>query len=362
MYLPIFRNGEQGRQNPIRLKNLLREAKKTIVARGMHEPEATKLLGDSEALLYDVGFWKDTCDGLAVFVSPAGTRFFRLPARFSDAVRVGERFHIRLLLPLVGENERFFVLAASHDKVRFFQATRWQIAEVQLPGFPQGVDAALHFDRPQATRQFHSVASGKHSRKVSAFHGHGGVSESDKNDLLLFFRQVDQALHKSLEQETAPMVFAGVDYLFPIFQKANTYPHLVSNHIPGNPDLASEADLGEKGWPCVYSTFEERERKAVERYSRLSGTSQVSSDVHEILVAACQGRVESLFVDSQRDLWGIMDAGSGRLQLTGRQPDSDDLIDLAASQTLLHWGAVYPLPAAKMPEQQILAAILRYKI
>ncbi|MFM6517075.1 MAG: hypothetical protein ACKPIC_10825 [Microcystis panniformis] len=40
--------------------------------------------------------------------------------------------------------------------------------------------------------------------------------------MLNFCYAVDTALHETLREEKAPLILAGVDYLLPIYQKANT--------------------------------------------------------------------------------------------------------------------------------------------
>ena len=41
----------------------------------------------------------------------------------------------------------------------------------------------------------------------------------------------------------APLVLAGVDYLFPIYREANTYPHLLDKGITGSPEELTIKDL-----------------------------------------------------------------------------------------------------------------------
>lgn len=40
--------------------------------------------------------------------------------------------------------------------------------------------------------------------------------------------------------------------------------------------------------------------------------------------------------------------------------NDDDLLDVAATQTLLHGGSVYAVDRAQMPDEGLLAAVFRY--
>lgn len=59
---------------------------------------------------------------------------------------------------------------------------------------------------------------------------HGPEAEDTKDNLLRFFLLVDKSLQRELlDDENAPLVLVGVDYLLPIYQKANTYRYLLEN-------------------------------------------------------------------------------------------------------------------------------------
>ena len=60
--------------------------------------------------------------------------------------------------------------------------------------------------------------------------------------------------------------------------------------------------------------------------------------------------------------WGTFDAATNTLQIHEQaQPGDEDLLDLAATQTLLHDGAVYVLAQGEMPDAAPLATVFRYE-
>ena len=116
-------------------------------------------------------------------------------------------------------------------------STRFHAREVALPQVPKSLAEALQFDDPEQQLQFHTGAPRGDGRQTAVFHGQGGAKENAKDDILEYFRQIDQGLHPVLRDERAPLVLAGVDYLHPIYRQANTYPHLLDQGLTGNCDI-----------------------------------------------------------------------------------------------------------------------------
>jgi hypothetical protein len=87
--------------------------------------------------------------------------------------------------------------------------------------------------------------------RAAMFHGHGVGKDDAKDNILRFFHLLDQGLYALLGKESAPLVLAGVDYLFPIYREANSYPHLMERGIAGNPEGLKGEELHEQGWRIV---------------------------------------------------------------------------------------------------------------
>jgi hypothetical protein len=137
IFLPTHRTGTQMQQDPIRLKNLLREAEDQLRAAGVRQPDATSLLEPVEALFSDRDFWQHQSDGLAVFASEGQFERFRVPLPLEQLVIVAPRFQLKPLFPLLTGDGHFYILALSQNEVRLLEATRHSVGEIeveQLPG------------------------------------------------------------------------------------------------------------------------------------------------------------------------------------------------------------------------------------
>jgi len=97
LYLPTHRLGPEIQQDPIRLKNLIREAERRLLDLGLRSPEAAELLRPAWRLQSDGLFWRHQREGLAIFLSTEIEVHYRLPLGVEELVVVADRFHARPL-------------------------------------------------------------------------------------------------------------------------------------------------------------------------------------------------------------------------------------------------------------------------
>jgi hypothetical protein len=359
IYIPTYRTGKEAQQNSIRFKNLLKEAENHLQAAGIHASEVQKMLEPGQKLLQDELFWSNQSDGLAVFISPDTFRHYRLPFGFEELLVVTDRFHIKPLLPLFSQEGRFYILALSQKAARLFLGTHYGVNEVSMESLPKNLANALNYDTYKKQLQSFTGGPSRTGKRGSIFYGAG--IEDNKEHIHEYFQQINKGLHDLLKEEKTPLVFAGVEYLFPIYKQANTYPHLIDKEIPGNPDLLSAKELHDKVWAIVQPIFLKSQNDAATQYKNLAGTDRASDDIKLIIPAAYQGRVELLFVSLDIQQWGKFDSSQNKVNLHPKaEPDDEDLSDLAAIHTLLNQGAVYAVKPEKIPNNLPIAAIFRY--
>lgn len=360
LFMPTHRAGAETRQDPIRFKNLLGQAEEGLRALGLRSPQARELLEPARKLLTDSAFWRHQSDGLAVFAAANLFRFYRLPLDFAELAVVGERCHVKPLLPLFMGDGHFFVLALSQNQVRLLEGTRHSVDEIDLEGIPTSLVEALGEDREKQL-QFHTrtQAPGTGGR-AAGFHGHDPADEA-KGRVLRYFRQVNKGLGQVLRDERAPLVLAGVDYLLPLYKEANTYPHLLEQGITGSPEALAPAELHGRAWEIVQPRFLEAKQAARARYQELVGTGRTSTTVKEVVLAACHGQVEVLFVAVGIQQWGRFVPETNTVHVSEEPvPGDEELLDLAAIQTVFNGGTVYAVESEKVPGGAPLAAIFRF--
>lgn len=361
VYLPTHRIPTENQQDRTRLKNLIRQAHESLQAYGLRPAEAEALLEPATRLLSAIPFWKDKRDGLALFISPGIFRQYQLPTSFEPLVVVAHRFHVKPLLAFLGGKE-FFVLALSQNAVKLFEGSPFGLSAVDEPeGVPKSLADALKYEEMIKQLQFRTGIGTGGARGERAAMFHGQSADDAKDRIQWYFRQIDQGLRDLLREAQTPLVLAGVEYLLPIYKEVNTYQHLLNGGITGNPEGVNLEDLHRQAWAQVEPYFKREQEEAAARYRELAGTGRTSHDSGEIVPAAYHGRVECLFVAVARQQWGDYDPGTNQVNLhLAPQPGSFDLLDMAATQTLLHGGAVYAVEASEVPDETLLAAVFRY--
>lgn len=363
IYMPTFRAGAETQQNPIRLKNLLRRVQERLVETGMKDTDAAELMTPVRELVDDQTFWQTQADGLAIFRSPSVFKTFRLPTPLDENAVVEHRFHLKPLFSLVNGDGRFYILALSQKNLRLIAASRHSAEEVELgPDVPTSLPEALG-DLSRGHTQLQQRPSGTGMSRAPIFHGHGTREDNIKAEIVQYFNLADKALLKYMDRD-APVVLAGVEYLLPRYKYTTEHPKVLEEGLTGNADGISAEELRDAAWEIVEPYFLEDRRRAVARYGDLSGSGRSSSSYHEILPAAHDGRIDTLFVARGVRLWGAYDVQKREVRLeedqTIQRNHSEDLLDLAAVQTFLNGGTVYAVPQQEVPDGQAMAAIFRY--
>ena len=366
IYMPTHRAGRDQQQDPIRFKNLMNEAEKKLTEYGVRKPEVQEVMGPAEELLIDRNFWQHPGDGLAAFLADKYSKFHRLPSQFEEQAVVSKNFYVKPLLPLVNGNGDFYVLALSLNQIRLFHASRDTFNEIQLKDMPTNMNEALQIEDVQNNLGFHTdtASPGGAGDRPAMYYGQG-VEDNRKDDILRYFQIVNDGLKRQFEDESTPMVIAGVDYLLPLYRSANTYRNLLEEGIVGNHERQNINELHTQAWKLVEPVFMKNQQAALDRFAELYGQQNglASADLEPVVRAAVGGRVETLIVPLGKQRWGRYEPETDSVRLDAEPtPWNDDLLNFAATQTLLNSGNVYAVPQDQFPKHAEVAAIYRYAI
>ncbi len=373
IFLPTHRAGSDTRQDHIRLKNLLHQARALLIgaddvpvlggsAKSTHkerEAHADAILAPAMELLETPAFWAHPQDGLALFCSDQGLRQIWLPVMMPELVVVGAHCHLKPLMPLLQGDGDFYLLELTQHGVLLHAGSRFGLRPIDLPGAPDSIEAAL------------GVIDGEHRAEVRTLHGSvhgasvysGNVGDEDaKERIKQYFRRIDASVCGLLHAQRAPLVTAGVGYLLPLYWDVNRYPFLIQAGISNNTDLVKVQTLHDRAWEMVAPHFSKADDEARERYGQLRSSDRASDDLATILRAVHQGRVEDLFIASDSERWGTYDALSDKLrEHEPRAAHDSDLLNTALIQALATRVRTQVVPRAQMPAgSSDVAAVFRY--
>ncbi len=362
LYMPLHPQNGERRQDVIRLRNLLKDAEQQLTRNGMSASARAELLYPARAFVETMPFRESIDDGLALFVAAQFFASFQCPLSFQERAVVGREMYIKPLLPLAEQAGTFYVLALSENHVRLLRGLRDGLTEVPMPHMPHSLKEALDSEEVEKQHQYRTIAPtvGTGSR-MAIFYGQGQGIEDKKERLSRFLAMVNHGVSNVLREEHAPLVAAGVGYLIPLYRHVNDYAGLCDAFIPGNPDGWSPNQLHQRAREIAASSFKQPLEHAQARYQQLQGTPRTAETLDEILPAAAQGRIETLFLRAGADRWGYFHPETGALSQHDEYEATDqELLNLAAIHTLRGDGEIYLLDAQEMPVAASSAAILRY--
>lgn len=361
LFIPTHRFGDDVRADPIKWKNLLVQAESVLAERGLGAAAISEVLKPAWTLHGDALAWQHMSDGLAMFLRPGWNRSYRVPVRVPEIATVGDDFIIGPLLPIVTGDSDFLILAVSQRRVRLFKGSRQHAEELELNDVPTSLRDVIEPPEPRSHTMTVPASSGG-SAGQAVFHGHGaGDDHFKKEEVHWFLRQVADGLRAHLRDQDAPMVLAGLEQLMSAYREVNTYSHVLDDEVRSNPDDLSAEELHAAAWPVIERTLARRCGTEIDRFGQLHGTGRASSDPTKIMEAAQEGRVETLFLVGAPSCWEQASSDTVVVRLGVDAAFAYcELIEDAATESLLRGSKVYTLDAADVPGGGDIAAVFRY--
>jgi hypothetical protein len=146
-----------------------------------------------------------------------------------------------------------------------------------------------------------------------------------------------------------------------MYRDLSGHQNILERGVVGNPDELSLTHLHREAWASVEPTLRAERAEAAEVFANVSGTDRASENLEEIVLAAIDGRIATLFVALGEQVWGALDSEIRRLEQRAEcQPGDHDLLDLAAVQSLMRGATIYAVPPDDVPGAGLVAAVFRY--
>lgn len=355
IYFATSKNPAELSPASIHLKNAIAAVEERFIDRGHSASEARAYLSPLRRALSGEEFLRSHPTGFAFFLSSGDLSIFRMNRPPEHSVWLGDHFR---MLPIVGdltEAACFYLLAVSANEVTLYYGDDDDLQPVAVDGLPRGLADTMSLNPSTPLIQTMNTAHG------ATFHGQGAHIDHHKIDLRRYFRVVDEALRPILKDGDRPLLFAGVEYLFPIYREANSYAHLLPNRLCGNPERMGTEELRLRAAEVLIAVRRKQLELDIARFDDSVGGHKTCSKLATIIQDAQNGVVDTLFVAAGEELWGRFDEASGSIAYTqAEDPLACDLYDLAAHHTWTHGGKVHVVAPDDVPQGATIAALLRY--
>lgn len=362
LYMPAHKYGVEvnERQDAILFKHLLQQLQQQLLQKGLSREVVEATLQPGFDLQQDDAFWRRQQLGLGVFIAQDHFRYIQLPYSVDKQCYINHSFYTSPLLPLLTNNEQFYVLEITKKKIHFYEADAFGMREIDVPGMPDGIDDVVHFEEKDDMKLFRTQSAG-HGHGAN-YHGIGAGKPDEKENISMYLDEVDETLWKEvLSTKHVPLLLVAVNYIIPLFKQRTRYRHIVDATITGNFDRESVNALYQKAKEAMRPYFEQKRVQAVDRYCNNIGNGLTSSVLDDVIPACYYSRADMLFVQKDAQLWGTFNEQDNKLALHGsEQPGDECLINAAAVKAVETGAEVFILEKDQMPADSPMAALMRY--
>jgi hypothetical protein len=340
--IPTHRKAPENQQDPIRMKNLVEQAKKRLLEE-FNKREIAPLLERLDQVAESIDY-QNTLDGLALFANRDFSHAVQLPFTLKENVNIGSTFLTRDLVFAMNRTPRYWALVLSEKPTRLFEGVRDTLIEVQEDGFP-----IIH-EGPGGEQSL----PGGFGKKKSAYR-----DEYHRQ----FFRQVDAALKPFLADDPLPLVVVGVDRYLAFFNEVSNHTDAILTTLQGSHDKTSPSELAKLVWPLAKAAIAEQHQKVFSELDKAVSEEKVASTISDVWQMASDGRGSLLLVEKDFHFPARVDE-TGRLITPADDATAPDVIDDAVDDiietVLSKQGRVEFVENGELETHQRIALVLRY--
>jgi hypothetical protein len=340
--LPTHRTSPDNRQDPIRVRNLVKQTAERLLAE-FSKREIEPVLARLERVVGEIDY-RYTLDGLALFVNRDFARLFYLPFTLQERVVIDESFATRDLVFALNRTARYWVLSLSEKPTRLYEGVRDTLAEVTEHRFP------LTHEGPGGAAPLPGGATASQ-----------GAYRDERHRQ--FFRQVDEAFGQVAKTDPLPLALVGVERYLSFFNEVSAHKQFIITTITGNYDKLAPHELADLVWPLVKENLAVRRGAYLEELATAVNQRRFASGIEHIWRLAQEGRVATLLVEEDFHYPARLD-DTGQHLTPADDPTAPDVIDDAVDElietTLDKGGEVRFVDNGSLDLHQRIAAITRY--
>lgn len=352
IFLSAYRAGAGARPSGTELGAMIPRIVAALEHCGMHPQDVETLVAPLVALAGEPVMAGSHNETLCIYRSPRDLHCFSARTVVETGWHVEERFVVIPVLAQLDYRQSYLLLALAGKHIRLMRCEGAAITALPLPaGVPESMAEFLHDDRQPEHGKNHNA--GVRFGSENAREG-GGHFRRD------FMKAIDRGLQPLLRAEGLPLVLAGVEEETAAFAAVSDYVELLPEPVHMSPDGgATDIEMAHAAARIIQRWSNAAEKQAVGEYVHAT-PGRRCTDHGTILRAANAGQVQHLFVERGARMAGNARYLAARDGGAGYEYRSDDLLNAAAVDVLLHKGMVWLLEPEQMPAAVVMAAVLRY--
>ena len=336
--LQTHRTSPDNDQDPILLKNLVRDAETRLLA-DLDKREATAIIEKIKTLANSIDH-KHNLESLVLFVNENIAEFVRLPINVENRVVIDETFATRDLIRALNSEYSYYVLVLNRDKARLIEAYNDRVTKEVTSGFP--IDNENLY--PSKTSE-------------------AAIAARQSNLQREFFNTVDKSLVDVLKEKNLPVIIHTEESNYSEYLKIADRKEAIVGHVSGNRQSDKDHHIIDEVWPYAKGLNEKRREKRVAELKAAASSNNFLTDYNEIWKALENGNGKTIFV--QQGFFQPARIENGSLELVSQEDASkegvvDDIIDEMIEKILNVGGDAVFLAAEDLKDYQGLVLITRY--
>ncbi|MEU6125374.1 chemotaxis protein [Streptomyces sp. NPDC047123] len=339
--LPTHRREPDNAQDPVRLRNLVAEAKERLRADPAVTAErAHDVSGHLDRALDEVDLVHAE-DGLVLLAAAGEHQVWSLTRAVPARVVLADTFLTRNLVAAQAAERPYWVLTVSADRVTLWNGTPERVTEHQGDGFP----LTRSLEDPDAQRK----------ERI------GDVPSTFRDEQTrTFLRDADHALANVLHADPRPLLVAGEAAALSLLGDVGTATHGATQIRHGGLAQGPAKAVHEAVGPALAERDRAEQDATLKELDSAQGRKQYAAGLDDVWQNVTAGRVGLLAVEDSyratvRDHGGHLEPAE-----TGDLDARDDIVDEIVERALESGAEVRFLPEDTLTDRGRISAALRY--
>ncbi|MEV6114501.1 chemotaxis protein [Streptomyces sp. NPDC052109] len=338
---PTHRREPQNGQDPVRLRNVVTEARRRLES----DPAVTRerrndVVAQLDRALAEVDL-AHAEDGLVIFAAPGEHQVWSLARPVPERVVLSDTFLTRNLVAAQAAERPFWVLSVSADRVTLWSGGEDRVVEDRSGGFPlERRQENFDPERQMRTGGLPSTFSDEGTRQ--------------------FLREADTAMSTVLREQPRPLYVTGEQAALSLLDEVGSAAK-VAVHVPHGGLAHAGPDAV---WQALRPVLEAEARKGttavVRELTSARGHRTFAAGLDELWQSAREGRVRLLAVEENYRAT-VSDLGEHLVPAERGDLDArEDIVDEIVEQCLETGAEVRFVPDGTLGDANGMAGVLRY--
>jgi hypothetical protein len=340
--MPTHRREPDNAQDPVRLRNLLAEAKERVQS----DPEVSRadrmdVMEQLDRALAEVDLVHAE-DGLAILAAPGEHQVWSFGRTAPARVVLSDTFLTRNLVAAQAAERPYWVLAVAADRVVLWGGTQERLTEETGHGFP----LVRVYDKPDPERleQIGDVPSTFRDEETKTF-----------------LRQADIEIGKVLAADPRPLYVSGEPAALALLDAVGTIAREAAAQIPHGGLVQADAETVRRAVePAVRAHADREIDAALALLDQARGRQEFAAGLDEVWQAAGDGRISRLVVE-EHFRTTVRDDGDHLVPAEADEPGArEDIVDEVIERSLDTGAEISFVPDGALADAGRVAAVLRY--